>query len=266
VVWIRAFVFAAFAACFGATASAAAPAGSAGTLYALITPPSSLVIGCQEPCKCPILPLPTYGSFELVPTGSDPLYTYYDVVRYIASYNNGPGAVSITGSGKYKVGGEVALMQQMTLDLNIEGRPTEHFDSGLKPIGAPFPQIDISCAVHGFYCYDSVLVVSAKPVDVAGGPPPPTHAGLQTLRPNPFQSQIDIAFSLDRAAVVDLMVVDLEGRRVRVLAAGQPAGQGPQDVTWDGRREDGRLARPGVYWVVMRWSGGIDGRRIVKLE
>jgi len=267
-VWNRVFALAAFAAWLGATPcnATAAHEASAGTLYALRTPPSSLAIGCLPPCECPVLTIPTYGSFELVPTGSDPLFTYYDVVRFIASFNNGPGAVSITGSGKYKVGGEFALTQQLTLDLNIEGHPTEHFDSGPSPVQVPFPQIDISCAVHGFFCYDSVLVVNAKPADVAGGPPPPARIGLQSLQPNPFQSRISIAFALDHPAPVDLMAVDLEGRRVRVLATGQPAGQASQSVRWDGRTEDGRMAPAGVYWVVMRWAGGLDARRIVKLE
>ena len=244
-----------------------APRVEAGSiLYGLSTPQSSLQIGCQAPCECPILVRPTYGSFELVLTGSDPLYTYYDVLHYIASYNNGPGAVMITGSGHYKVGGEFALVQQMTLDLDIEGRPTGHFDSGLKPVGAPFPQIDISCAVHGFFCYDSVLTVAAQPVTVAGIPTPPgAPVGLRAAMPNPFQGQISIAFALDRAGPVNLMIIDLEGRRVRMLSAGQHVETGPQGVTWDGRYDDGRVAPAGVYWVLLRWSGGFDRRRIVKL-
>jgi len=266
VVRIRAFALAALIAWpFGAARCAAATADAYGALYALITPPSSLQVGCQGPCECPIVSLPTYGSFQLVKTGVDPLYTHYDVVRYIASFNNGPGAVAITGSGRYKVGGEFALVQQLTLDLDIEGHPTQHFDSGLKPVTVPFPEIDISCAVHGFYCYDSVLVVAAKPVDPAGVPPA-ARAGFQSVRPNPFTRGTDISFALDHRAVADLMVFDLGGRRVRTLATGQQVGPDPQVVTWDGRRDDGRVAPAGVYWVLLRWSGGADQRRIVKLE
>jgi len=252
---------------FGAAPGTAAPGDTGGaTGYSLITPPSSFQIGCQGPCACPIVSFPTYGSFTLVQTGFDPLYTYYNVERYIASFNNGPGAVSITGSGQYKIGGEVALMQQMTLDLVIEGRPVQHFDSGLKPLGAPFPQIDISLAAHGFACYDTVLVVDAKPIGVVGVPSPPHRpAGLQTVLPNPFQSQTSISLSLDRPGPIDLIVIDLEGRRVRLLAAGQPALAGPQTVAWDGLRDDGRVAAAGVYWVLLRWPDGTDRRRIVKL-
>jgi hypothetical protein len=246
---------------------AAPSAATTGTIYALITPPSSLQVGCQGPCECPIAFLPTYGSFELVRTGVDPLYTYYAVERYIASFNNGPGAVSITGSGQFKIGGEFALMQELTLDLEVEGQPTEHFDSGLKPVSVPLPRIDISCAVHGFHCFDSVLVVDAKPADPAGtqGPPLPP-AGLQTVRPNPFERETTISFTLDQPGFVDLMVIDLEGRRVRSLAAGEFIGPGPQTMTWEGRRDDGRVAPAGVYWMQLRWPGGVDRRRIVKLH
>jgi hypothetical protein len=244
---------------------AAASAGTFGTQYSLITPPSSLQVGCQEPCKCAIWSRPTYGSFQLVPAGSDPLYAYYAVENYIASYNNGPGAVSITGSGLLKIGGEVALMQQLTLDLTIEGRPVEHFDSGLVPVRASFPQIDVSCAVHSFYCYDTVLVVDAKPVGTSNVPPPPApRIGLQAVAPNPFTHAIGITFTIDRAQAVELWIVDLEGRRVRTLAVGSVAGPGA--VAWDGLRDDGRGAPAGVYWVIMRWPGASDRRRIVKLD
>jgi len=250
---------------FAVCLCAATPSASGATTYALITPPSSLEVGCQAPCECPVASLPTYGSFELVLTGFDPLYTYYRVERYIASFNNGPGAVAITGSGTFRIGGEVALMEQLTLDLDIEGRPTERFDSGLKPVSVPFPRIDISCAVHGFYCYDSVLIVNAKPAD-AGAEDGVRPAGLETPRPNPFDRQTVIAFVLDQPGPVDLTVVDLEGRRVRSLVAGQSMGKGAQSAAWDGSDGDGRAAPAGVYWVLLRWPGGVDQRRVVKLD
>ena len=264
----RAIAFLAFAAwLLGTLRCSAAPADSGGTRYTLITPPSSLQIGCQGPCACPIVELPTYGSFVLVKTGVDPLYTYYAVEDYIASFNDGPGAVAITGSGQYKVGGEVAYVQELTLDLQVLGRPSQHFDSGLKPVTTAFPLIDVSCAVHGFYCYDSVLVVDAKPVYPTGvAALPLLPAGLRTVRPNPFRTRTEISFNLDRAGPVDLTIIDVEGRRVRALVAGENLGSGLQTVIWEGRRDDGRVAPAGVYWVLLRWAGGIDRRRFTKLN
>ena len=83
---------------------------------------------------------------------------------------------------------------------------------------------------------------------------------------NPFERQTSIVFHLDHPGGVDLVIIDLAGRRVRQLAAGQQAGPGPQAVTWEGRRDDGRVAPAGVYWVRLRWPGGADRRRIVKLD
>jgi hypothetical protein len=234
--------------------------------YALVTPPSSLDVGCQGPCACPIVSTPTYGSFELIYTGSDPLFAHYDVQRYIASFNNGPGAVSIQGSGSYRIGGEVALVQQLTLDLEIQGQPLQHFDSGLVPVGAPFPALSVSCAVHGFDCLDSVLIVNAKPVGVAANSGTTLRVGLQSVWPNPFTTQARITFSLDRPGDVTLRIVDLSGRRVRELKAGAGSSSGLQSLIWDGRREDGHAAPAGVYWVQLLWPGGMDQRRVVKLE
>jgi len=265
-VLVRVSAFAALVACVLASAPRGAALAGGGTLYALITPPSGLEVGCLDPCACPVWELPTYGSFELVRTGFDALYTYYRVERYIASFNDGPGAVSIVGSGTYKIGGEFALMQQMTLDLVVWDGPLQHFDSGLKPVSAPFPAIDIACAAHGFYCYDSVVVVHAGPTNVASVPRTQAPAGIVSVRPNPFSGQAAIAFTLDHPGPVDLMVVDVGGRRLSTLAAGQDFGAGLREAAWNGRRDDGRAVPAGVYWVVLHWSDGIDRRRIVKLE
>jgi hypothetical protein len=243
----------------------AAPADTSGTLYSLVTPPSALEVGCQDPCTCPVVATPTFGSFSLVRTGSDPLYTHYAVERFIASFNNGPGAVAITGSGQYLSGGEVALVQQLTLDLVVQGGPAQHFDSGLVPVSAPFPVLDVSCSVHGLHCFDSVLVVHAKPavvVDVVGTGTP---FGLRAVMPNPSRGVTSIAFTLDRPGTVELTVIDLAGRRVRTLAGGDRAA-GLQETAWDGRSDDGRAAPAGVYWVVLRAPGRVDRRRFVRLD
>ena len=235
-------------------------------LYALATPPSALEVGCFGMCGCAVRLTPTYGSFDLVYTGSDPLYANYDVVRYIASFNNGPGAVAIVGSGKYRIGGEFALVQQLTLDLEVWNGPVLHFDSGLVPVGATFPAINVSCAVHGFQCFDSVIVVDAKPADATNTGPPPWRFGLEATWPNPFTSRASIAWAAGGPGRVVLTVVDLAGRTVRTLIDEDRPSAGPGVEEWDGRADDGRLVPAGVYWARLRWPGGADRRRIIKLE
>lgn len=245
----------------------AAPPDTSAVTYGLITPPSSLETGCQGPCECPVVARPTYGSFALAYVRTEAGYAIYDVRGYIASFNNGPGAVSILGSGQYRISTAFPAQHRMTLDLQVWGGPTQYFDSGLKPVQTPFPRIEISCAVHGFACVDSVLEVDARPLDTAGAAATPAWAtGLQAVLPNPFSHGARIVFTLARGGPVDLTVLDVTGRRVCAIASrgSMPAGQ--VVLAWDGRRDDGAVAPAGTYWVRMRWPGGQDQRRIVKLD
>src|SRR5689334_19290240 len=171
--------------------------------YALAVPPSSFDVGCQGPCDCAVQSRPTYGSFDLVPTGFDGLYDTYRVERYIASFNNGPGAVALMGSGTFRIGGEFAYMAQMTLDLTGPGGERFHVDSGLTTVRAPFPQVDVSCAAHAFACYDTVVRVGAKPVGTVGVPPAGATA-IVRVAPNPFARETVIELASDPSAVTVL--------------------------------------------------------------
>src|SRR5690242_2358891 len=115
---------------------AASPAVAQTRQYSLLVPPSDFEVGCFGPCKCAVQARPTYGSFDLVPTGFDGLYDTYRVERYITSFNNGPGAIALTGTGTFRIGGEFAYMQQMTLDLESPEGRRFHVDSGLVPVQA----------------------------------------------------------------------------------------------------------------------------------
>jgi len=232
--------------------------------YALNTPPSELESGCQGPCECAVISEPTYGSFDLIRTGASGSTTNYEIHRYIASFNNGPGAVSLVGAGTYQID-TAASSQRMTLDLDVWGKP-EHFDSGVVPLTAPFPQIHAACAVHGFACTDSVIVVDAVPLQQVGAPPAPPHVGLLAAWPDPFLQSTSVWLDLGRTGTADLRIVDAAGRAVRVLAQGTSFGPGPRSLTWDGLNDRGQEVAPGVYWAVLRWAGGMDRRRLVKLD
>jgi hypothetical protein len=123
-----------------------------------------------------MIPGSVAGTFALTPTGTNSLYTTYAVteVDWIVSlpWTN----ELVKGSGTYQIGGEFALVQELTLDLQIDGGDVKHFDSGLVPVGAPFPEIKVSISLHGMVCYDTVFNVSAAPAPAtdnhpAGRPP-----------------------------------------------------------------------------------------------
>jgi hypothetical protein len=97
---------------------------------------------------------------------------------------------------------------------------------------------------------------------------PGTHDTRASLllgppHPNPLHGRTTIAFALPTAAPVTLEIVDVSGRRVRVLCDEvRPAGH--QAVTWDGRDGSGRPAPSGVYLYRLQTSGRqMTGRVVV---
>ena len=91
-------------------------------------------------------------------------------------------------------------------------------------------------------------VLSSGSVPVAGVPAAvPGGFMMQTPRPNPARGPTELAFTLPEAAVVNVAVWDIAGRRVRTLAPGLSLGAGPHSLVWDGRDEDGASVGPGIY-------------------
>jgi hypothetical protein len=88
----------------------------------------------------------------------------------------------------------------------------------------------------------------------------PEFAGDQTLRtvtlypshPNPFRPWTAISYSLSGARDVELRVLDIQGRVVRTLVAGERQNTGNYTYTWRGRNDAGRDVASGVYLVELR--------------
>jgi len=69
--------------------------------------------------------------------------------------------------------------------------------------------------------------------------------------PNPFNPTTTVAFELSTSAATTIDVLDLKGRLVRQLFAGDlPAGS--QFEPWDGRDGRGRNVSAGVYLIRVR--------------
>ena len=87
--------------------------------------------------------------------------------------------------------------------------------------------------------------------DVVIEPPvlPGEEFALRRVAPNPFQHEVEVAFSLGSAGAVDLVVYDVLGREVRVVTSDLTLEAGPQSLRWDGRDANGRQAGAGLYFV-----------------
>ena len=141
------------------TALASAALGSAALAHAQSATPDTVVYsigneakfewGCFAPCECPVISRqPVKGTFRLIKTGSDPLFDRYAVADVDWRVADSSVPSRITGRGTYRRGGEVAIQEQLTLELSFDGgRPTRKDQRisalrGTARAGSPRPVSD----------------------------------------------------------------------------------------------------------------------------
>jgi hypothetical protein len=129
-----------------------------------LAPQSNYQEGCFEPCMCPIMMNETLaGTFQLEPVAMGADHCLFEVLDVAWRFEMGPDTLFVTGAGSYVL---EAGQQRMVLDLRIGDGPVQTFDSGLVPVQAEFPDIAVAVAVNGFFCYDYVFDILAKPAPV----------------------------------------------------------------------------------------------------
>jgi carboxypeptidase T len=114
---------------------------------------------------------------------------------------------------------------------------------------------------------DSVRIITfdpaAQPAPVAvGDGPAPTRLELTEPSPNPARDRARFAFALPRANRARLEVLDVQGRRVRLLADGSYTAT-RYEFGWDLRDSAGRRAAPGVYLLRLSTGAEVATRRLV---
>jgi carboxypeptidase T len=117
---------------------------------------------------------------------------------------------------------------------------------------------DVAVQMDGWYLDDITLLLYPPSAALAVHEPPSRpERGLRVLpgSPNPLRDRTEIRFVLPAASPVVVSVFDVSGRRVRVLSEGY-AEAGVRTVVWDGRRDDGRRAASGAYFVRIRAASG----------
>ncbi len=80
--------------------------------------------------------------------------------------------------------------------------------------------------------------------------------------PNPFSpptQKLNISFNLCHPGIVDVKIFDAGYNLVKNVVSGEKYDEGAVMVAWDGTRQTGEVAAPGVYFVVVESSGGERG-------
>jgi hypothetical protein len=116
---------------------------------------------------------------------------------------------------------------------------------------------------HGFWCIVGSALVSVEPPPGGIDAALPRSLDFGAPRPNPARDAARFAVDLPREARIDLRVLDIQGRRVRVVESGSRSA-GFHAVSWDGRDDAGLFVGSGVYYARLTVEGIVIGtRRIV---
>jgi hypothetical protein len=96
--------------------------------------------------------------------------------------------------------------------------------------------------------------------------PPGDASGVRLgpARPNPSRGWMSATLELPTERYVEAAIHDSAGRRVRQLFSGPR--HGTVEIRWDGRREDGRRAAPGLYFLRVRAGSALLEARLVRIR
>ncbi len=105
--------------------------------------------------------------------------------------------------------------------------------------------------------------VGAALAPVADAPARPARAGLALTGANPFRAAVGLRLAATIAGAACVDVLDVSGRRVRVLWSGR-LEPGTRTLAWDGRDEAGHDANAGVYFVRAAGTWGEQRVKVVR--
>jgi hypothetical protein len=136
--------------------------------YALGEGATLTVEYCLPPCACPyhvVTAETTEGTFLLTLVDSNPLFDEYSVTMIGWTVVSGDLTYTISGSGTYRIGGEVAITHSMSLDLVINDLPSMHFESPDSFVDPDhmFPEIAINLSAEQFGCQRDHVAIVAGP-------------------------------------------------------------------------------------------------------
>jgi plastocyanin len=136
------------------------------------------------------------------------------------------------------------------------------WDAQLRSTSPQYVRVFATGGTFPYFCRNhptetGTITVSAAQTGVDGNGSPRFRL---IASPNPFRSGVDLQFDLERAEQASVTVMDLQGRKVRNLVAGEfPAGT--HRVFWEGRDDNRALVGPGLYFARL-----VTGNGVVKVQ
>ncbi|MCF7920198.1 MAG: right-handed parallel beta-helix repeat-containing protein [Candidatus Cloacimonetes bacterium] len=92
------------------------------------------------------------------------------------------------------------------------------------------------------------------PVDVKENDVTPLFSTISNY-PNPFNPETVVSFYLAEESVVELIVVNVKGQRVKSLIKSERNEQGEHSVVWRGEDDRGKIVGSGVYFIRLKVAG-----------
>jgi len=118
-------------------------------------------------CGRPTIQIPMAGSFDLRLIESNPAFARY-ALENISFKGEGPRTYIVHGSGTFQIGGEVALTQTMSLQLQIDDGVSNrlcYFTNASPIVNRPPPMIDVSLnQTNGTFTQTYSLRLAAAPL------------------------------------------------------------------------------------------------------
>jgi hypothetical protein len=108
--------------------------------------------------------------------------------------------------------------------------------------------------------------LGCSPGAVGEGSRPLAGIALYPPAPNPLRGMTGLAYGLTQAADVQLEILDIAGRRIRLLVDGGRVDPGRHELTWDGTDDAGRAVPAGIYFCRLDTGATQKSRRLVVLR
>jgi hypothetical protein len=163
-------------------------------------------------------------------------YNMFPEVRGLGVWNNPPGGGDQRGDG-----GQLVF---------ISGRPYRYDYASMRS--------NCEYILRNFF---------GEPWDPAAGAGEVAAERVRLMQnsPNPFGPGTRIAFSLPRAAQVEMNVYDVRGREIVTLAEGRLEA-GAHEVAWDGADSRGHRVASGIYYYRLVADNDVLTRKMVLLR